>query len=377
MNILILTCGTGGGHNAAARAVEEAALRRGHAVTLMNPYSLCPDGTEESIDKAYIELVQKAPGLFGAAYALGNTYRRLPFRSPLYFANRRVADIMARYLAEHPADAVIMTHLFPAQIFTYLKYHDRPVPKMLFIATDYTCIPFTEECRPDACVIPAESLRDEFMGRGIPGEILAPSGIPVNGAFTAAGTLTGEARQAARREARRRLGLDSRREILIAGGSMGAGHLVTLVRRLNERITPADCHMTVICGSNEALRDELDTVDAPMTLLGRTDNMADYLQACDLYMTKPGGLSTTEAAVARVPLALLPPIPGCETRNRAFFADNGLAVRVDITDEGLDDALSLMADPDAQEAMAARQAALIRPDAAERICRLAEELCGA
>ena len=76
MNILILTCGTGGGHNAAARAVEEAALRRGHAVTLMNPYSLCPDGTEESIDKAYIELVQKAPGLFGAAYALGNTYRR-------------------------------------------------------------------------------------------------------------------------------------------------------------------------------------------------------------------------------------------------------------------------------------------------------------
>ncbi|MDD6347641.1 MAG: glycosyl transferase, partial [Lachnospiraceae bacterium] len=72
-----------------------------------------------------------------------------------------------------------------------------------------------------------------------------------------------------------------------------------------------------------------------------------------------------------------PPIPGCETRNRAFFADNGLAVRADITDEGLDDALSLMADPDAQEAMAACQAALIRPDAAERICRLAEDLCGA
>ena len=79
MNILILTCGTGGGHNAAARAVEEAALRRGHAVTLMNPYSLCPDGTEESIDKAYIELVQKAPGLFGAAYALGNNDNKVLF----------------------------------------------------------------------------------------------------------------------------------------------------------------------------------------------------------------------------------------------------------------------------------------------------------
>ena len=86
MNILILSCGTGGGHNAAAYAVEEEAKRRGWNVTLMNPYGLCAQGVAQRVDSAYISIAQASPRGFGAIYAIGNAYRRLPWRSPVYFA---------------------------------------------------------------------------------------------------------------------------------------------------------------------------------------------------------------------------------------------------------------------------------------------------
>ena len=40
MRVLILSCGTGGGHNAAASAMKEALEARGHSVDILNPYTL-------------------------------------------------------------------------------------------------------------------------------------------------------------------------------------------------------------------------------------------------------------------------------------------------------------------------------------------------
>ena len=50
------------------------------------------------------------------------------------------------------------------------------------------------------------------------------------------------------------------------------------------------------------------------------------MAAADVLFTKPGGLSSTEAAVRRVPLVHTDPIPGCETKNRAFFVSRGMSV---------------------------------------------------
>ena len=183
MEVLILSCGTGGGHNAAAHAVEAEARRRGHNVTMMNPIDLCGEKAAQLVDSAYISIAQRSPRSFGFVYALGNAYRRLPWRSPVYFANGKGAEALEGYLQEHPADAVITTHVYPGEMLTYLKNHGAAVPKTIFVATDYTCIPFTEECRLDAYVIPAPALTAEFVGWGIPEEKIYPFGIPVGRVF--------------------------------------------------------------------------------------------------------------------------------------------------------------------------------------------------
>ena len=170
MNILILSCGTGGGHNSAAAAVEEEARRQGHSVTLMNPLELCAEKLARRVDSAYISIAQASPRGFGAIYAIGNAYRRLPWRSPVYFANGRESEALGKYLEEHPTDVVVMTHLYPAEMLTYLKNHGVKVPKTIFVATDYTCIPFTEECDLDAYVTPSPMLTGDFVARGLPEE---------------------------------------------------------------------------------------------------------------------------------------------------------------------------------------------------------------
>ncbi|MGN0478957.1 MAG: hypothetical protein ACI4GO_05955 [Hominenteromicrobium sp.] len=136
MEALILSCGTGGGHNTAAEAVAEALADRGHSVTRLDPYALVSDALAEKVGRAYIGLVQKSPRLFGAVYSIGNAYRRLPIHSPVYQINGKMVPYMQRYLAEHHFDAVVSTHVFPAEILTHMKHGGLEIPRNIFVATD-------------------------------------------------------------------------------------------------------------------------------------------------------------------------------------------------------------------------------------------------
>ncbi|MFR7377325.1 MAG: hypothetical protein ACLUTZ_10315 [Oliverpabstia sp.] len=61
-------------------------------------------------------------------------------------------------------------------------------------------------------------------------------------------------------------------------------------------------------------------------VLGYTDQVAAYMAACDVIFTKPGGLSSTEAAMMRIPMVHTNPIPGCETKNVEFFQKHGMSI---------------------------------------------------
>ncbi len=365
MDALMLTCGTGGGHNTACAAVAEAMAARGHAVTTLNPYTLKNDQVAEVIDKAYILLAQKAPNAFGAAYKLGDVYRKLPFPSPVYQLNRQMEPVLERYMEQRRFDAVVTTHLFPAEILTSMKRRGSSVPRTYFIATDYACIPFTEETDLDRYIIPAKELTEEFVGRGIDRSRIRPLGIPVRRQFT------GKEDRASIRE---RLGMDpGKKMILVAGGSIGAGHIQQVVGILLDRYE-SSAQIVVICGSNRELEEHMRaSFGGRCAVLGFTDQMADYMKACDLYLSKPGGLSSTEAAVVGTALVHITPIPGCETSNMHFFAENGMSLAVNSPEHELIDACDRLLEESAREKMIAAQRRVIPADAATAICELLEE----
>ena len=324
MEALILSCSTGGGHNAAGNAIREELVRRGHQVRVLDPYALVSKGLAKRSGGIYIGIAQRAPRLFGFIYLLGEGYRRLPFQSPVYFANRKIALLLGQYLKEHPVDVIVMPHLFPAEVITYMKRSGMPVPKTVFIATDYACIPFTEETDCDYYVIPGKELIPEFCGRGIPEHKLLPAGIPVSASFL---------EDIPKEQAKLLLGLSPEKHyILVSGGSIGAGNLEQTIRLLceyTEHQEKAEC--IVICGNNKRLYRKLERKAKKVRglhILKSTKKMHLYMKACDVFLSKPGGLSSTEAAAAGVSLIHISPIPGCETANRRFFEKHHMCIAV-------------------------------------------------
>lgn len=324
MEALILSCSTGGGHNAAGNAIGEELVKRGHRVRVLDPYVLVSKSLARRIGGLYIRIAQRMPHLFGFIYLLGDGYRKLPFRSPVYFANRKIALLLGRYLEEHPVDVMIMPHLFPAEVITYMKQKGMRVPKTVFIATDYTCIPFTEETDCDYYVIPSKELLSEFCGRGIPKHKLLPMGIPVSSSFLE--NITKE-------QAKHRLGLlPEKNYILVSGGSIGAGNLeqtIGLLCKYMEHEKETEC--IVICGNNARLYQKLlrkTKKKKRIHILKSTTRMPLYMKACDVFLSKPGGLSSTEAAAAGVSLIHISPIPGCEFFNRRFFETHHMCIAV-------------------------------------------------
>ncbi len=370
MDALILSCSTGGGHNAAAYAIQEAFTLWGHHAVVLDPYSLVGQRLEKMVGNGYIRIAQRTPQLFGAIYKLGDAYRRLPIHSPVYAVNKIMRRRMSDYLKNNRYDVIFTTHVYPGEMLAALKNSGAVLPKCIFVATDYVCVPFTEETKCDYFVTPSELLCDDFVGRGIPKDKLLPFGIPVKSAFS---------ENISRDEAKARLGLDKEKGyLLVSGGSIGAGLIEKTLTVLSRYMkTRAETATIIICGNNGLLYER--TVqkyggDARFKIISTTDKMHLYMKACDAFITKPGGLSSTEAAVANAPTVHISPIPGCENMNMQYFSSHGMSIAVGDRIEELPSALMRLNDEAFVQKMRDNQDRFVNKNSSRDLCEFAETL---
>ena len=158
-------------------------------------------------------------------------------------------------------------------------------------------------------------------------------------------------------------------------GSIGCGPMTELARQLDEQLRSGD-YATVLCGSNRQMlyalqRRSLLRVQA----VGFTSRVAQYMDSADLLVSKPGGISITEAACKGVPMLLADLVGGCETRNQAFFAEHGWAAACS-NDTIADSALSLLADDARREALVSAQRRDFDGRAAARVADAVLCRCG-
>ena len=359
--ILILSCSTGQGHNTAAEAVCEALEARGAACALLDPFSFKGERVARNVANAYIRNAVFAPHLFGALYKLGGLISSSRVRSPVYWANTRYARELAAHIANESFDAVVTSHLYPAEALSFLKRHKRlPVP-FYTVMTDYDCSPFWEETIPERCFTPSEEISQICVRRGMPPERLIATGIPVRASAS---------ERLGKQAARAALGLaPENRLVVVMGGSMGGGRMEDVVRALLGTLGD-ETKIAALCGSNRRLARRLKqrfAGEARLRIVGYTKQAALWMEACDVLLTKPGGLTSTEAAVKGVPLVLTAPIPGCETLNAAYFQRHGLALRAFEPRLAAAEALRLLEDEAARETMLRCQREKVPARAAEAI----------
>ena len=109
MKAVILSCNTGGGHNAAAKALCEALTQSGHDAQVLDYLVLAGERVSKTVGDSYVELVKHTPKAFGAVYDLGMAVSTRVKRSPIYYINAAMAAPLRRWLTEHPVDVILMT----------------------------------------------------------------------------------------------------------------------------------------------------------------------------------------------------------------------------------------------------------------------------
>ena len=338
--MLILSCNTGEGHNSAAKAIKEQFIKQNADCDIKDALSFWSPEKSKLISKGHVFIYRRLPKLFGVSYRFEENHPpKNGDESLIYELVTKGCDSLSEFLVENSYDAIICTHVFSAMMVTELKRRCRVSLPSYFVATDYTCSPGVNQTSMDAYFIPHKRLIEEFAENGLPVSKLVPSGIPVREAFYT---------KTEKKAARRALALpENRKTVLLMCGSMGCGPIKSLAEELPEYLPP-DATLVIICGSNVRLFKLLTKKQLPENchVIGFTNKMPLYMDAADLILTKPGGLSTTEAAIKALPMLFINAVPGCETRNIEFFLNNGCADMRDTDLELCDAVCDYLENPD-------------------------------
>ena len=385
MKVLVLTRSMGEGHNRAAKAIGEAFTANGHDCQVSDALSIAnagqssvADDTSHGLNKHLHDVASglygwtalRAPFLFGAVYKLGEVYTRTPVPSPIYVASARLAEQTYKFIEEHEYDAVVAPHLFPQETLNAIRKHHKTRARHFAVLTDYTCIPFFSEAKVDGYCIPHADLLKECRSHGIPLGHTTVTGLPVAAAFQ---TPPSQA------SAREMLGLPQDRPLfLVMSGGVGSTRLSELCARL---LTAGgeDMHVAVLTGRSEGLflqiADRYQS-DPRVTVVPFTERVPDYMAAADVMLSKPGGVSSTEAAVMGLPLVHTATIPGNETKNARFFSRHGMSLYAPRIEDAVQAAHKLINDEACQRRMQDDQRSNTMPDSAQRVVTQVEAVVG-
>lgn len=332
-----------------AAAVQEEVKANGAFCCTVDALSLLSERTSAFASHVHTHVYRHVPGVWRTAYQVLEQHP--PAREGSFLA--RVLTLGTKNLyglvVREGYDCLICPHVFSALMVTQLrKAHPELTFYAAYIATDYTCTPYVVSSRMDRYFFPSAASAEACAAAGIPaGQITVTPGVPVRQAFYT---------RTEKKEARQQLGLpQTGRMLLLMGGSMGCGRLDRLTEILAERL-PKEDTLGVVCGTNSRLQKRLEgeyTCRPNVHIWGYWDDMSLLMDSADMYLTKAGGVSSSEAAVKGLPMVLIDAVSACEGPNLRHFCTTGGAVTASGPIGLADLCLRLLADDAAREKMSA------------------------
>lgn len=317
----------------------------------------------------YIGMVKTVPQVYSYIYDRAESATHVPaFRR---WVSRYTAANLRRLVDERKPDLVVCTHAFPCGVMAEYKRQFDPDLPVVGIVTDFVVHPFWIYTNIDAYAVATPEMRQTLLARGVREERIVLSGIPVDPRF-ATPRLPAD---------RLRAELDlprDRRVVLIMGGGVGIGPIDKMMRALGTVDVPLAA--AVIVGRNRGLERRViaaaEHTAYPLRVFGFVDNVYDYMHASDVLLSKPGGLTSSEALAARIPMILVKPLPGQEERNTRYLVARKAAIRANGEKQLAAAVTDVLTSAVRRAELGARIDALRHPDAAlrvaERICALLE-----
>ena len=360
-SVTILSSSWGGGHAMVARTVRDAvlALRPTWQVEVLDFFErFVGRRFSRSVASSYLRSVQSAPFLYDLFY---RATQRVGTRSRLQAQLNTIGRNRLRaYLRRNSPDLVVSTYPTPAGVLSALKLAGAVGTASATILTDYAIHSQWTHQGVDLYIAGSDIIRRGLIDWGIPADRVLATGIPVRPGFASPHPPRSE---------------DGPVLVMVGAVGMLRGAF-TLCRSL----TTASPRTIVVCGRDEKLRGKLLALtaarDGRLTVHGYVDEVWSLMAEARLLVTKPGGITTSEALAMGLPMVLCGAIPGQEEENQAFLVAAGAARAPRHMRQVGGEVARLLRTPDELAAMGESAAALGRPnsarDAAAAIVSLVE-----
>jgi processive 1,2-diacylglycerol beta-glucosyltransferase len=366
MKVFIIHATAGAGHKQAAKALYDAFSKLDSGNNQIENIDAL-DYTNSLFKKAYpdvyIFLVTYLPFFWGIIFHLLNTRSLMPLiNSFRYFFNSLHGAPLVKYVIAEQPDVIICEHFMSAQLMADLRHKKKINSLVVCGVTDFGVHQFWVNKGIDYYLAASESTKQELISMGVGPESIRVTGIPIGEQFAGAQD---------KRMIRDKLDLDKDKfTILVTSGGFGVGPIKTIVRNLDEM--DKDMQIIVVCGKNKDLYEYFKQAvfKKRVQVNGFVTNMHEFMEAADLIVSKSGGLTVSESLAKGLPMLIIKPIPGQETRNAEIIEQNNIGRRINnvnmiagYVEELLKDDQKLL------KLMKANACKLAHPNAASEICR--------
>lgn len=319
--VLIISTSAGTGHVRAAQALEKefsgdprvSEVIHGDALDYTNKLF------REFYSTLYMRLVRAAPDLLGWVYrASDEPWKGEAVRTQL---DRLNTQKLVRFIRKFDPHITVCTHFMPAGIIGHLMEKGELETHLSIVVTDFDCHAMWLSRRFHRYFVALDETKAHLEALGLPSERVTVSGIPIDPIF---------GQPVDRAVTRVSFGLDpAKTTLLLSAGALGVGPTELIVERLKH--LRHDVQTIVICGKSEEVRARVEAAmagsEGKFKVLGYTDRMHELMRISDLFIGKPGGLTTSEALACGLPMAIFSPIPGQEERNSDHLLEKGIAIK--------------------------------------------------
>jgi processive 1,2-diacylglycerol beta-glucosyltransferase len=359
---MIMSVGAGMGHIKAAEALEKAFSADSRVTEVVNNDALQYTNKlfRDFYSKFYASLVKSAPNFLGWWYKTSDE----PWRTDRmrHMLDRLNTQPLIRSIRAFDPHIIVCTHFMPAGLISHLISAQQLRAHLSIVVTDFDFHAMWLSRSFHRYFVAIEETKAHLEMLGLPSHRITVSGIPIDPVFN---------EPVDRAAVCAELQLDPARPLLLlSAGALGFGPTEFVRDQLTRLRNPAQ--IIVVCGHNRELRVRAERkIDQSrrddVRIMGFSGEMHRLMKAADLFIGKPGGLTTAEAMACGLPMCVVNPIPGQEERNCDHLLEEGIAVKCnDLTTLPfkLD---RLLADPPRLVLMREKALGFARPRAAETV----------
>jgi processive 1,2-diacylglycerol beta-glucosyltransferase len=359
--VLIISASAGTGHVRAAQALEKEFVRDSRVGEVIHEDALKFTNKlfRDFYSTLYMKLVRSAPDVLGWVYkASDEPWKGEPARVQL---DRLNTLKLVRFIEEFDPHLTVCTHFMPAGIISHLQEKDRLRTHHSIVVTDFDCHAMWLSRTFHRYFVALDETKAHLEALGLPPERITVSGIPIDPIFSV---------PVNREQVRISYGLrPEKTTLLLSAGALGVGPTELIVKRLKQ--LRHDVQTIVVCGKSEEVRTRVTQAvrgqRGKFRVLGYSDRMHELMQISDLFIGKPGGLTTSEALACGLPMAIFSPIPGQEERNADHLLEEGAGIRCNELTTLPFKIDRLLDNPDRFAAMRKAARAMGRPQAARTV----------